>query len=215
MHKWNALIEAEFSKPYGQELKKKIDAVYSSGLRIHPEEKNLFRAFELTPYEDVRVVIIGQDPYHGLRQANGLAFAVNGFINAPPSLSNIFKAVKNDIGKAPTDKTLVSWAEQGVLLLNCGLTVEHKKPNSHANFGWHEFTGNMVKYLSERKEPIVFMLWGNFAQQKEALIADHHLVLKTYHPSPFSARHGFFDCKHWSQANQFLKEHYGETIAWA
>jgi uracil-DNA glycosylase len=172
------------------------------------------RAFELTPIDNVKVVILGQDPYHGRGQANGLAFSVHAGQKAPPSLRNILKETWDDVGGMPW-VDLTRWAEQGVFLLNTVLTVEEKKPGSHANMGWETFTDEVIRTISQIQPHVVFMLWGNYAQKKEVLIdTEKHLVLKAPHPSPLSAYQGFFGCKHFSQANKFIVSKGQKPITW-
>jgi uracil-DNA glycosylase len=174
----------------------------------------VFRAFELCALEDVKVVILGQDPYHGLRQANGLAFSVHAGQKAPPSLRNMLKEVWDDVGGMPW-VDLTRWAEQGVFLLNTVLTVEEKKPGSHSKFGWETFTDEVIRTISQHQQHVVFMLWGNYAQKKEALIdTSKHLVLKAPHPSPLSSYQGFFGCRHFSQANVFLEGKGLSSVKW-
>lgn len=180
----------------------------------YPAQKDIFRAFELTPLNDVRVVILGQDPYHGPGQATGLAFSVHSGQKAPPSLRNILKEVWDDVGGMPW-VDLTRWAEQGVFLLNAVLTVEEKRPGSHAKFGWETFTDEVIRTISAHQPHVVFMLWGNYAQKKEALIdTTKHLLLKAPHPSPLSAYQGFFGCKHFSQANAFLEGKGINAVKW-
>lgn len=180
----------------------------------YPPQSEIFRAFELTPLSSVRVVILGQDPYHGPGQANGLAFSVHAGQKAPPSLRNILKEVWDDVGGMPW-VDLARWAEQGVFLLNTVLTVEEKRPGSHANLGWESFTDEVIRTISLNQAHVVFMLWGNYAQRKEALIdSTKHLILKAPHPSPLSAYQGFFGCKHFSQANAFLEEKGLSAVKW-
>jgi uracil-DNA glycosylase len=180
----------------------------------YPSTKDILRAFELTPLHRVRVVILGQDPYHGPHQANGLAFSVHSGQKAPPSLRNILKEVWDDVGGMPW-VDLTRWAEQGVFLLNTVLTVEGKKPGSHSGIGWETFTDEVIHTISNHQPHVVFMLWGNYAQKKEALIdSSKHLILKAPHPSPLSAYQGFFGCKHFSVANDFLAKRGLETVQW-
>lgn len=184
---------------------------------VYPNPKDIFRSFDMCPFDDVKVVIIGQDPYHGPKQANGLCFAVHTDITVPPSLKNIFKEIESDLGII-TDKTngdLTRWAKQGVLLLNATLTVRASSPGSHQDKGWEIFTDAVIKKLSDEKEKLVFILWGNYAKKKGVVIdRDKHLVLESQHPSPFSAYNGFFGCKHFSKTNQYLKENGFGEIDW-
>lgn len=180
----------------------------------YPPQADIFRAFELTQLNHVRVVILGQDPYHGPQQANGLAFSVHAGQKAPPSLRNILKEVWDDVAGMPW-VDLTRWAEQGVFLLNAVLTVEEKKPGSHGKYGWEIFTDEVIRIISQRQPHVVFMLWGNYAQKKEALIdTSKHLVLKAPHPSPLSAYQGFFGCRHFSQANAFLEQKGLAEVKW-
>lgn len=189
----------------------------SAGAIIYPQKKNIFAALQGTAFDDVKVVIVGQDPYHGPNQAHGLSFSVLPGVAQPPSLQNIFKELHSDIGMPrPQHGTLTSWANEGVLLLNAILTVEKGTPASHAGKGWELFTDGIIQALMRQEKPIVFMLWGAYAQKKVANIAhdpSHHLILKTAHPSPFSAT-GFLGCRHFSQANTFLKNHNLPEIDW-
>ena len=181
-----------------------------------PKRENIFRAFEITNFSDLKIVILGQDPYHGGNQANGLAFAVNENNKTPPSLRNIFKEIKNDLNIDPlTSKDLESWASQGVLLLNSSLSVKLGIANSHSKLGWELFTNKILKEISLMKNKVVFVLWGNFAKKKEFLIdTKKHLILKAPHPSPLSAYRGFFGCKHFSKANDFLRKNDLKEIIW-
>jgi uracil-DNA glycosylase len=182
----------------------------------YPKNKDIFKALELTSFENIKAVIIGQDPYHGENQANGLAFSVNKDVKIPPSLKNIYKELKDDLGyKIPTHGDLSKWAKQGVLLLNSILTVEPHKPASHRKIGWEEYTDEIIKKINDEKENVVFILWGNYAQEKGKYIdEDKHLVIKSPHPSPFSARKGFFASKPFSRCNIYLKENNIEEVDW-
>jgi uracil-DNA glycosylase len=212
---WKNKLSDEFSQPYFLTLKqflveeKKQYILYTPGSQI-------FAAFDRTPYESVKVVILGQDPYHGPGQAHGLCFSVPPGIKAPPSLVNIFKEIQNDLGLAmPSHGNLSSWADQGILLLNATLTVRANQPGSHQNKGWETFTDSVIKNLSDNREGLVFLLWGKFAQAKEDLIdATKHHILKAPHPSPFSANTGFFGCRHFSKTNQILKKQGKQEINW-
>lgn len=188
---------------------------YLSGT-VYPSQKNIFRAFELCPFEDVKVVILGQDPYHGESQANGLSFAVETGTRLPPSLQNIFKEIKSDVSTEPLfDGDLTRWAKQGVLLLNATLTVRGHVAGSHQNKGWEEFTDVAIKELSDQREHIVFILWGNYAKNKGKFIdRTKHFVIESPHPSPFSARNGFFGSKPFSKTNDYLKERGEKEIDW-
>jgi uracil-DNA glycosylase len=212
---WKAILKDEFTKPYFDELVEFVKAEYSSGV-VYPAGGNIFRAFDKCPFESLKVVIIGQDPYHGPGQANGLCFSVGEGVPFPPSLQNIFKEVASDVGTpVPRSGELDRWAEQGVLLLNSVLTVRAHSAASHAGRGWERFTDAVVRAIAEHKEGVVYMLWGSYAQKKGAIANPHkNLILKAVHPSPLSAYRGFFGCKHFSQANDYLR-HIGKTpIVW-
>lgn len=212
---WKKVLSGEFSKPYFSTLADFVRNEYENEM-VYPPPKFVFQAFELCPFDKVKVVILGQDPYHGPKQANGLCFSVNPKIPIPPSLQNIYKEIENDlVVKAPSDGNLMRWAEQGVLLLNATLTVRANTPGSHQHQGWEEFTDAVVQTLSDKKENLVFLLWGKYAEVKGAKIdTKKHLVLISAHPSPFSAYHGFFGCKHFSKTNEYLIKN-GETpIKW-
>ncbi len=213
---WKPLLLEEFQKDYFRDLKKFLLQEKAAGQIIYPPGDKIFAALDTTPFEQLKVVIIGQDPYHGVGQANGLCFSVNDGIPQPPSLQNIFKELKDDCGfTIPVSGNLKKWASHGVLLLNATLTVRKDQPGSHQKRGWEIFTDTIIKKISEDKEHIVFILWGKFAQSKEPLIDQHkHLILKAAHPSPFSAYNGFFGCKHFSKTNAYLKEHGMEEIDW-
>lgn len=213
---WKKALADEFEKPYFKELGNFVRTEYLKN-KIYPAPKDILRAFELCPFDKVKAVILGQDPYHGPRQANGLSFAVHKNIAIPPSLKNIFKEIESDLGIKPkASGDLTRWAEQGVLLLNATLTVRASTPGSHQKKGWEEFTDAVIKKLSDRREHLVFMLWGNYAKNKGAIIdRKKHLVLESAHPSPFSADSGFFGNKHFSKANGYLKEKGLEEIDWS
>ncbi|MDG1690161.1 MAG: uracil-DNA glycosylase [Flavobacteriales bacterium] len=216
LHKeWVSIFEKEFSKKYFQKINSEVKNCSSNEL-LCPKKENIFKAFEKTNFQDLKIVILGQDPYHGKDQANGLAFAVNENHKTPPSLRNIFTEIKNDLNHHPqTKKDLESWANQGVLLLNSSLTVSLGTANSHSNLRWDLFTNNILKEISLLKNKVVFILWGNFAKKKEVLIDfKKHLILKAPHPSPLSAYKGFFGCKHFSKANEFLKSNHLKEIIW-
>ncbi len=193
----------------------KINQLYDKKV-VYPEQDNIFKALKLTPYSNVKVVIVGQDPYHGENEANGLSFSVSPGIKLPPSLKNIYKELYDDLKIDRKDNgDLTDWAEQGVLLLNTVLTVEKDKPASHRNIGWELLTDYIIKTLNEKKEPIVFILWGNFAKNKTKLITNQrHLIITSSHPSPFSARYGFFGSKPFSKANNFLISNDISPIKW-
>lgn len=212
---WKAMLQPEFDKPYFDELTSFVRKEYATQ-QIFPAGRNIFRAFDKCPFERLKVVIIGQDPYHGVGQANGLCFSVNDGVAFPPSLQNIFQEIRDDIGTpVPESGNLDRWAEQGVLLLNSVLTVRAHQAASHAGHGWEQFTDAVVRLIAERKQGIVYMLWGNYAQRK-GQIADpkKNLILRSVHPSPLSVYRGFFGCRHFSQANAYL-ESIGKTpIEW-
>ena len=213
---WKNQLQGEFTQPYFVELTKFVKNEYKKGV-VYPAPKNIFRAFDLCPFDKVKVVILGQDPYHGEGQANGLSFAVNSQTRIPPSLQNMFKEIMSDTGKplVHIDGDLTRWAEQGVLLLNATLTVRAHTAGSHQDHGWEQFTDAAIRALSEEREHLVFMLWGNYAKQKGAQIdRNKHFVLEAPHPSPFSAASGFFGCKHFSSANKYLISHNQTPIDW-
>jgi uracil-DNA glycosylase len=213
---WKEHLRAEFEEPYFKELTDFVKEEYKNG-KVYPAPKNIFRAFELCPFDQVKVVILGQDPYHGTGQANGLSFAVEPGTTVPPSLHNIFKEIESEFGKplAHTDGDLSRWAKQGVLLLNATLTVRARAAGSHQGKGWEQFTDAVVRALSEERTHLVFMLWGNYAKQKGAHIdRSKHLVLESAHPSPYSAASGFFGNGHFKRANEYLLEHGEAPIDW-
>ena len=212
---WKNMLQEEFNKPYLEELTRFVKSEYSAG-QVFPAGRNIFRAFDKCPFDKLKVVIIGQDPYHGVGQANGLCFSVDDGVQYPPSLQNIFKEIHDDIGSPiPSSGNLDRWAEQGVLLLNAVLTVRAHQAASHAGRGWEQFTDAVVRTIAQRKEGVVYMLWGNYAQRK-GQIADpeRNLILKSVHPSPLSVYRGFFGCKHFSKANDYLIQQGKEPIAW-
>ena len=216
MHEtWLELLKPEFEKPYMQNLRKFLIQEKRKKKRIYPSSKKTFRALKLTGVDDVKVVILGQDPYHGRNQANGLAFSVEKGLQIPPSLKNIYKEIKEDLGMEPPKHGDLSFlAEQGVLLLNSVLTVNHGDPASHANHGWEEFTDKIIEILDHKKH-IVFMLWGGYAQKKGFKIRkESHCILMASHPSPLSAHRGFFGCRHFSKANEYLKLNGQIPIKW-
>jgi uracil-DNA glycosylase len=212
---WKDRLSDEFSKPYFSTLIEFVRTEYLSAT-IYPPGKEIFRAFDCCDFNQVKVVIIGQDPYHGPGQANGLCFSVRDGVRMPPSLVNIFKEIKKDLGKEiPTSGDLGRWADQGVLLLNATLTVKAGTPGSHQNKGWESFTDAVIKKISDERENVVFLLWGAYAQKKGEIIdRSKHFVLMSAHPSPFSADRGFFGCKHFSKANQYLKSKGLPEINW-
>ena len=211
---WKNILSDEFEKPYFRDLISFVKNEYQTQ-KIFPKGKDIFRAFDTCPYHQVKVVILGQDPYHGLGQANGLCFSVHEGIPFPPSLVNIFKEIKNDIGKdIPPHGALDRWAEQGVLLLNATLTVRAHQAGSHQKKGWEEFTDAVVRKLSKRSG-LVYMLWGSYAQKKAAIVnSQNNLILKSPHPSPLSAHRGFFGNAHFSKANSYLEENGQSKIIW-
>ncbi len=214
---WKGALAEEFGKPYFRQLTEIVRREYSTpGLTVYPPAKDIFAAFDNSPFDQTKVVIIGQDPYHGPGQANGLCFSVRPGVRMPPSLVNIFKEIQADLGKPfPDDGDLSRWARQGVLLLNASLTVREHQANSHSRIGWAEFTDAAVRRLAEEKENLVFMLWGSFAIRKGEMIdRNRHLVLTAAHPSPLSASKGFFGCRHFSQANAYLAAHGKQPIEW-
>lgn len=214
-NKWDDILSGEFSKDYYINLRKFLIDEYKNK-KIYPNMYDIFNSLKLTSYEDVKIVILGQDPYHGENQAHGLAFSVNKGIKIPPSLLNMYKELQNDLGCfIPNNGYLVPWAEQGVLLLNTVLTVREGEPNSHKNKGWEIFTDKVISKLNEREDPIIFILWGNNAKEKLKLITNkRHFILTAPHPSPLSASRGFFGCKHFSKANEILKSLHKEEINW-
>lgn len=214
---WQEVLKDEFEKPYWKDLMKKVDNAYEN-TTCYPPEKDVFNAFKYCSFKNVKVVIIGQDPYHGKGQANGLCFSYVGKQKIPPSLKNIYKEVSTDVKvEMPMDYgDLTAWAKQGVLLLNATLTVEEKKPNSHQKFGWNYFTDAVIQKISSDKKEVVFLLWGGFAQKKEALVdVQKHKVLKATHPSPLGAnKGGWFGCQHFSKTNNYLESVGKEKIKW-
>ncbi|MEN9922093.1 MAG: uracil-DNA glycosylase, family 1 [Candidatus Parcubacteria bacterium] len=212
---WDLLLCDEFKKPYFQALLLTIQKLYLTNI-VYPSPQNVFNAFILSSFENTKVVILGQDPYHGAGQAQGLAFSVPDNVKIPPSLKNIYQEMQTDLGIAiPQSGNLEHWAKQGVLLLNTTLTVEKGNPNSHHGLGWETFTDVVIKTISDRREHVVFLLWGNAARSKAVLIdKTKHLVLEAPHPSPFSARSGFFGCNHFSKTNHYLEMHHVHPIVW-
>ena len=211
---WQGIIHQELEKDYFYQLLQEINGAYQEEI-IYPEQKNVFRALQKLDYKDVKVVILGQDPYHGPRQANGLCFSVGENIPAPPSLQNIFKELEQEYGQRRSEVDLSDWAEQGVLLINAVLTVKAGQAGAHANKGWEKFTDQIIQELNKREEPLVFLLWGNYAIRKaENVDKDRHLVLTSPHPSPLSAHRGFLGNKHFIQTNQYLKQHQIDEIKW-
>ena len=215
MNHFKDIIEKESKKDYYKKLHEFVYKAYEEHT-IFPDKKNIFAALKYTPYENVKVVILGQDPYHGLGEAHGMAFSVCPGIKIPPSLQNIYKELHEELEcYIPNNGYLMKWARQGVLLLNSVLTVQKDLPASHRGIGWEAFTDKIIEEVNKKDEPVVFMLWGNFAKSKASLITNpKHLVLSAAHPSPFSARYGFFGCNHFKKANEFLKENGREPIDW-
>lgn len=214
-HEWNQLLKPEYDKDYFKRLTSLVDEAYSQ-YEVFPPKKLILNAIRLCPFDEVKVVIIGQDPYHNYGQANGLSFSVNDGVAMPPSLKNIFKELETDIPgfKMPGSGNLEAWAKQGVLMLNSVLTVQANLPGSHKNFGWQLFTDAMIGLVSGLKEHVVFLLWGNYAIGKAGLIdKSKHLVLTAAHPSPL-ARGAFFGCRHFSTANHYLAEHHKTPVNW-
>ena len=212
---WDNLLEEEYKKAYFKELMDFVKNEYKTKT-IYPKQNEVFNAFRYTSFDNVKVVILGQDPYHGPNQAEGLSFSVSDEVIKPPSLKNIFKELESDIGiQFPEANSLKPWAKEGVLLLNAVLTVQEHMPTSHKDKGWETFTDNVIKILNERKEPIVFILWGTYARNKKELITNpQHYVIESPHPSPFSARTGFFGSKPFSKTNKFLKSKGIKEINW-
>lgn len=214
--RWKEVLKDEFTKDYFLQIVTFIKTEKATGKIIYPPGALIFNAFDKTPFDKVKVVLLGQDPYHNPGQAHGLSFSVPPGIAKPPSLINIFKELQSDLGIAPSvDGNLEKWATQGVLLLNASLTVRRNEPGSHSKIGWIEFTDAVIKKISEEKKGVVFLLWGRFAQDKQALIDEtKHHVLKAAHPSPFSADKGFFGCRHFSKTNEFLVKDGSQPIDW-
>ena len=213
---WKELLKAEFVKPYFEQIPLHLKTEKEQGKKIFPPGSQIFNAFNITPIDKVKVVILGQDPYHGPGQAHGLCFSVSNGIAQPPSLVNIFKELHDDIGvPIPDHGNLTKWAEQGVFLLNASLTVRSGEPMSHSKIGWAEFTNSVIRKISDAKKHVVFLLWGKFAQEKSILIDESkHLVLRSAHPSPLSAYAGFFGCKHFSKANAWLMSKGIDPVDW-
>jgi uracil-DNA glycosylase len=212
---WKQALRAEFAQPYFDELANFVKSEYQNHI-IYPPGSHIFKALELTPFDQIKVIILGQDPYHGPKQAQGLSFSVSRDVKVPPSLQNIYKELNSDLGlPIPNHGDLTSWAEQGVLLLNATLTVRAKSPGSHQGKGWELFTDAIIKTLNVEKSHLVFMLWGKYAQAKANLIDNNkHLVLTAAHPSPYSAHSGFFGCQHFSKCNEYLIQNGIPPINW-
>lgn len=213
---WAEYLKPEYKKEYYKKLYAKVNEEYGSGATIYPPSDDIFNAFHLTPLNEVKCVIIGQDPYHNVNQAHGLCFSVRPEVEIPPSLVNIYKELQDDLGcEIPNNGYLIKWAKQGVLMLNSVLTVRAHQANSHQGIGWEQFTDAVMDILNEQDRPIVFLLWGRPAQNKAARLNNpNHLILKAPHPSPLSAYRGFFGCKHFSQANAYLQEKGLTPIDW-
>lgn len=213
---WKEVLREEFDKTYFQHIITFLKAEKASGKIIYPPGPLFFNAFEKTPFSNVKVVILGQDPYHNKGQAHGLSFSVPDGITKPPSLINIFKELKSDLGISVSENgNLEKWATQGVLLLNASLSVRQNEPGSHSQTGWLQFTDAVIKKISEQKQGVIFLLWGKFAQEKQSLIDEtKHFVLKAAHPSPFSADKGFFGCRHFSRTNDLLMKQHKAPIDW-
>lgn len=214
---WKHVLKNEFTKPYFLEAVTFLKTEKALGKTIYPPGSLLFNAFNSTPFSEVKIILLGQDPYHGKGQAHGLSFSVPDGVRPPPSLVNIFKEVHTDIGiPIPATGNLTRWAQQGVLLLNSCLSVREGEPLSHSKIGWIPFTDHVISTVSEKKKHLVFLLWGKYAQEKQALIDEtKHLVLKAAHPSPYSANNGFFGCRHFSKANEYLMKNGIDPIDWS
>ena len=214
-NKWDSILNEEYNKEYFKNLIDFIKQEYKNKT-IYPKQNEVFNAFRYTDFDNVKVVILGQDPYHGPNQAEGLSFSVSNEVLKPPSLKNIFKELESDLGiPFPEDNSLKPWAKQGVLLLNAVLTVEEHKPTSHKDKGWEIFTDNVIKTLNKREKPVVFILWGAYARAKKEYITNpKHYIIESAHPSPFSARNGFFGSKPFSKCNNCLKELGEDGISW-
>ncbi|GAO45678.1 uracil-DNA glycosylase [Flavihumibacter petaseus] len=214
---WKAELKEEFNKPYFQQLATHLKMEKMAGKTIYPPGSQIFNAFSQTPFPDVKVVILGQDPYHNPGQAHGLSFSVPDGVPPPPSLVNIFKEVGSDIGLVmPRRGNLTAWAQRGVLLLNAALTVRANEPASHSKIGWMDFTDAVIRHISDHRQNVVFLLWGRFAQDKQGLIDEtRHMVLKAAHPSPLSAYNGFFGCRHFSRTNEYLVKNGIDPIDWS
>lgn len=214
---WHEVLNDEFEKAYMKSLREFLKAEKESGQIVYPKNADVFNAFQHTSFDNLKVVILGQDPYHGQGQAHGLSFSVQKGVTVPPSLKNIYKELQTDIAQfePPAHGNLTAWADQGVLLLNATLTVRAQQPGSHQGRGWETFTNHVIEQISARKKGIVFLLWGKFAQQKSSLInANAHHILTAAHPSPFSAYNGFFGCQHFSKTNELLLAQGSEPINW-
>jgi uracil-DNA glycosylase len=213
---WKEVLKQEFTKPYFLQIATFLKTEKLAGKTIYPPGSLIFNAFNTTHFDNVKAVILGQDPYHNPGQAHGLSFSVPDGVAQPPSLQNIFKELHTDIGlPIPKNGNLTHWAKQGVLLLNASLTVRANEPMSHAKIGWAEFTDSVIQKISDEKKHVVFLLWGKFAQEKQALVDEtKHLILKAAHPSPFSVEKGFYGCKHFSKTNEYLMKNGIDPIDW-
>ena len=212
--KWDIILKDEMKKDYFRKLGIFVKSEYKAK-QVFPPYENIFDALRFTDYDEVKVVILGQDPYHGLGEAHGLSFSVHQNVAMPPSLQNIFKELENDIGIKRTNSDLTDWAKQGVLLLNSIMTVEKDKPLSHQNKGWEIFTDDIIKYLNDREKPVIFLLWGSFARSKKSLITNkRHYIIESVHPSPLSAYRGFFGSKPFSKINSILEKNNETKINW-
>ncbi|MBE9583606.1 uracil-DNA glycosylase [Mucilaginibacter sp. JRF] len=214
---WLNVLGGEFQKDYMVKLREFLKTEKETGQKVYPKNSDIFNAFNTTPFDKLKVVILGQDPYHGVNQAHGLSFSVQKGINPPPSLKNIYKELVTDVPgfTIPSHGELTEWAEQGVMMLNATLTVRAGSPGSHQKKGWEQFTDTVIKTISDQKEGIIFLLWGKFAQAKAELIdAGKHHILKAAHPSPYSADSGFFGCKHFSKTNEILSKEGKQPINW-
>jgi uracil-DNA glycosylase len=214
---WKEVLSEEFKKPYFKQIAEHLKTEKAQGKTIYPPGSQIFHAFEATPFDELKVVILGQDPYHGPKQAHGLSFSVQKGVPPPPSLINIFKELHEDVGAAiPKNCNLEKWAKQGLLLLNASLTVRAGEPMSHAKLGWEKFTNTVIEKVSDLKEHVVFVLWGRFAQEKKTLIDEKkHLIIKSAHPSPLSAKNGFFGSRPFSKINTYLMKNGIDPIDWA
>jgi uracil-DNA glycosylase len=214
---WKQVLQQEFDQPYFKQIVLHLKTEKGQGKVIYPPGPMIFAAFDNTPFNAVKVVILGQDPYHGPGQAHGLCFSVPEGIPPPPSLQNIYKELREDVGfQIPMHGNLTAWAREGVFLLNASLTVRAGEPMSHSQIGWARFTDQVIRILSEKKKHLVFLLWGKFAQEKRGLIdASRHLILRAAHPSPLSAHNGFLGCRHFSQTNDYLMKHGVDPVNWS
>ena len=211
---WDNILEEEMKKEYFKKLEIFVKSEYKTKI-CYPQYKDIFNALKYTDYDEVKVVILGQDPYHGEHEAHGLSFSVLDGVKRPPSLNNIFKELYSDLGVNRTENNLTDWAKQGVLLLNAIMSVEKDKPLSHKGMGWEIFTDNIIRYLNEREKPIVFILWGSYARSKKELITNkNHYIIESAHPSPLSASRGFFGSNPFSKTNKFLEKNNIEPIVW-